>query len=450
MTVIPGVRYARNDDFLLAYQVVGEGQRDLVCLQYETPTVVGHWLIPENARFLERLSSFSRLILTDRRGMGCSDRLPPGVSPTLEDLVEDLLAVMEDAYVKAPVLLAGFETAFVAMLAAATHPDRFDGLILYAPAPSWRRSAELPWERSEDGLQHELGVIRKATDLHAWASRYARDMIPSRAGDAQVVSSLEALSALSGTPEAWYWDQVMWNGVDVLDLLPSIQIPTLVLLRADASGYADPRSTRIVADRIPGATLVELPGVDALPWFGESEPVLTEIRAFVTGSRDTPPTARRLATVLFTDIVGSTQRSAELGDVAWKRVLEDHRETARQAFARHGGREISTAGDGFLATFDGPAAAARCALEMAHEAEAADLPIRAGVHTGEVELIDGEIGGIGVTICARIAALGGASEVLVTSTVRDLTAGSGLVLEDAGEHELKGVPDRWHLYRVVT
>ena len=225
MAVIPGVRYAKNDDLLLAYQVVGTGPRDLVYLQFETPTIVGHWLLPENARYLERLASFSRLILTDRRGMGCSDPLPPGESPTLEDLVEDLLTIMEDAYVTRPVLMGGFESAFIAMMAAATHPDRFDGLILFSPAPSWRRSDELPWERTEDELQHELGVIRKATDLHAWAEQYARALVPSRAGDPQMVSILQAMSALSGTPEAWYWDQRMFNGVDLLDLLPTIRIP---------------------------------------------------------------------------------------------------------------------------------------------------------------------------------------------------------------------------------
>ena len=449
--MIPGVRYARNDDLLLAYQVVGSGSRDLVYLQFETPTIVGHWLLPENARYLESLASFSRLILTDRRGMGCSDRLPPGESPTLEDLVEDLLAIMEDAYAKRPVLMGGFESAFVAMMAAATHPDRFDGLILFGPAPSWRRSDDLPWERPEDELQHELGVIRKATDLEAWAERYARDLIPSRAGDPRMVSILQALSALSGTLEAWYWDQRMFSSVDLIDLLPTIRIPTLVLTRPDSryTGWADHRSALVVADRIPGAKLVELPGQDAPPWYGDPEPVLAEIREFVTGSRDTPPAERRLATVLFTDIVGSTERSAELGGSAWKRALEDHLAASRRSIAHHGGREVSTAGDGFLATFDGPAAAARCAVEIAKEAEATGLPIRAGVHTGEVETIDGEIGGIGLAIGARVAALAGASEVLVTSTVKDLTAGSGLSFEDAGEHELKGVPDVWRLYRVI-
>jgi len=267
-----------------------------------------------------------------------------------------------------------------------------------------------------------------------------------------MVSTLQALSALSGTPEAWYWDQRMFNEVDLLDLLPAIQVPTLVLTRPDtgSTGWSGSRSAGVVAERIPDAKLVELPGPDGPPWYGESEPVLAEIREFVTGSREAPPAERRLVTVLFTDIVGSTERSAEIGGNAWKRALEDHLTATRRSFARYGGHEVSTAGDGFLATFDGPAAAVRCAVEIAGEAEATGLPIRAGVHTGEVETIDGEIGGIGVAIGARVAAMAGASEVLVTSTVRDLTAGSGLTFEDTGEHELKGVPDRWRLYRVVS
>jgi pimeloyl-ACP methyl ester carboxylesterase len=187
---------------------------------------------------------------------------------------------MEAAYARRPILMGGFESAFVAMVAAAMHPDRFDGLILFGPAPSWRRSADLPWERPDDQLRHELGVIRKATDLRAWVGSYVRELIPSRAGDPRMVSVLQALSALSGTPEAWYSDQRMFNEVDLLDLLPSIRVPTLVLSRPDAgfTGWSDPRSAQVVAERISSAKHVELPGADAPPWYGESEPVVAEIR----------------------------------------------------------------------------------------------------------------------------------------------------------------------------
>jgi class 3 adenylate cyclase len=298
-------------------------------------------------------------------------------------------------------------------------------------------------------LQHELGVVRKATDLHAWAERYVREMSPSRAGDAQVVSTHEALSALAGTPEAWYWDQLMFSGVDLRDLLPSIHVPTLVLSRPDAAGWSEPRSARVVAERIPNARLVELPGDDALPWIGESEPVLAEIREFVTGSRETPPADRRLATVLFTDVVGSTEKMASVGDRAWHELLAAHHERIRAELSVHRGREIDTAGDGFFATFEGPAHAVACAQSIIESVQALGMEVRVGIHTGEIDLTGASPGGIAVHIGARIAAIAGPSEALVSQTVKDLVTGSGLMFEDAGEHELKGVPDRWRLYRVV-
>jgi len=447
VNLIPPVRYAKNGDLMLAYQVIGTGTTDLVYLLFETPTVVGNWLVPEPARFMGRLASFARLVVTDRRGMGCSDRPPPGTTPSLDALVEDLLIVMEDASVSRPVLLAGLESAFIAMAAAARHPDRFGGLVLFAPAPSWHRTAAAPWERSDDGWAHDLGVIRKAVDLRTWAHRFVRSSIPSRAADESFAAKIEALSALSGTPEAWYWDQRMFATVDLTEILASIEVRTLVLVKPGA-GWPDLRSSRLVADALPNATIEELPGSDTLPWMDESDAAVAAIQEFATGSRDGIVAERHVATVVFTDLVSSTARSAELGDAAWKRALEAYLATVRGGIARHGGREISTAGDGFLITFAGPAAAARCAAELVNATRRLGLEMRAGVHTGEVESIDGEIGGIGVTIGARVAALAGASEVLATSTVRDLTVGADLRFEDAGDHELKGVPGRWRLYRL--
>jgi class 3 adenylate cyclase len=237
--------------------------------------------------------------------------------------------------------------------------------------------------------------------------------------------------------------------VDLIDLLPSIRVPTLVLHRTD-----DPvepiESGRLLAERIPEATLVELPGDDALPWGGEADAVVDEIEGFLTGDRGARPTDRRLATVLFTDIVGSTGTAARLGDADWRKLLDAHHERVRAELQRHRGVEIDTAGDGFFATFDGPARAVECARSIAEAVGSLGIEIRAGVHTGEIEVARDEVRGISVHIGARVMALAGPSEVLVSSTVRDLVAGSGLRFEDAGEHELKGVPDRWRLYRVVA
>jgi class 3 adenylate cyclase len=449
VTAIPSTQYVKSGEFTLAYQVTGSGSKDLVYLLFETPNVVGNWFVPEHARFMERLASFSRLVITDRRGMGCSDRLPPGQSPTLEDLVDDLLVIIEAANATPATVLAGGETAFVALLAAATHPDRFEGLILWSPSPSWRRSADLPWESSDDQIESELGGIRRITNLRGWAERFVRDALPSQAGDPDAVDKVEALSALAGSAEAWYQEQRMFHGVDLRELLTMIRTPTLVVGRPDAHGWSHFGSARFVADRLPNATLVELPGADSLPWVGQSDLVLDEIQEFMTGDRRAPEPDRVLATVLFTDIVGSTEKAAALGDRAWRTMVERHDAMIRGTLGRFRGREVDAAGDGFFAVFDGPARAVECARAVVEEVGSLGISIRVGCHTGEVETAGRDVRGIAVHIGARVAALAEGDEILITSTVRDLVAGSGLRFEDAGEHELKGIPDRWQLYRVT-
>ncbi len=449
MTTIPGVQYAKNGDFTLAFQVTGTGRQDLIYLPAETPNVVGNWFVPEHARFMERLASFSRLVITDRRGMGCSDRLAPGTSPVFEDLVDDLLVVMETANAFSATLLAGNETAFIALLAAATHPDRVERLVLWGPSPSWQRSDDLPSEASPDQIEANLGVIRRVTNLRGWAEISTRNNLPSWAGDPDKVALWEALSALAGSAEAWYQDQRMFYGIDLSDVVSSIRTPTLILARPDAT-LMEIGSARFLADRMPNATLIEFQGGDSMPWLGDQDAVVAEIQEFLTGERTPLESDRVLSTVMFTDIVGSTEKAAEIGDRAWQELVEKHNHAVRRTLISYRGREIDTAGDGFLATFDGPARAVECTREISETVRSLGISIRAGCHAGEVETAGGGVRGIAVHIGARIAALAGADEVLVSSTVRDLVAGSGLEFEDVGVRELKGVPDRWHLYRVVA
>jgi len=448
MSPIPSTQYAKNGDFTLAYQVLGMGRRDLIYLLSETPNVVANWFVPEHARYMERLASFSRLVVTDRRGMGCSDRLPPGESPVLEDMVDDLLVVMETANASPATLLAGAETAFIALMAAATHPDRVEGLVLWQPSPSWQRSEDLPWEESPDEIEASLGVIRRVTNLRGWAEVNARDSMPSWAIDPDKVAIWEALSALAGSAEAWYRDQRMFYSIDLREIVPTIEAPTLILARPANRGFRI-ESCRFLAERMPNATLIELDGEDYLPWAGNQGDALEEIQEFLTGERTAPRDDRPLVTVLFTDIVRSTEMAAEIGDRAWRELLVKHHDLVRRILLEHRGREMDTAGDGFFAAFDGPARAVACAREVVQAVRTLGIEIRAGLHTGEVETIDGKVGGMTVHIGARIGALAGPSEVLVSQTVRDLVAGSGLNFEDAGVHDLKGIPDRWHVYRVA-
>lgn len=448
MSIIPSVHYTKNGDFTLAYQVTGSGPKDLIYLPADAGNVVGNWFAPEHARFMEQLASFSRLVITDRRGLGCSDRLPPGVAPTLEELVDDLLVVMEQSMASPATILAGDESAFTAMMAAATHPDRFEGLILWGASPSWRWSEDLPWESKDDAIEATLGQIRRVTDLRAWAEVTTRDYFPSWHGDPEKVALVEAFSALSGSAEAWYQDQRMFYDLDLRDLIGSIQTPTLLLGRD--SPRLNVESSRYLLEHLSDARLIWLEGRDAYPWIGDADAVVAEIQEFLTGTRRPAESSRALATVLFTDIVGSTERAAELGDRAFSDLLDRHHERIRAELAQFGGTEVDTAGDGFLATFDGPARGVRCAAAMVEAVRELGIEIRAGLHTGEIERTGTQVRGIAVHIGARIAAAADPSEILVSSTVRDLTGGSDIAFEDAGEHDLKGVPDRWRLYRVVT
>jgi class 3 adenylate cyclase len=442
-------RYAWSGDFSIAYQVTGGGQTDLIYLPAWFSNVVANRTVPELGRFLERLETFTRLIVMDRRGVGCSDRLPPGQAATLEELVDDVLAVAASAQTTRRTMLFGVEDAgFVTMLAAATHPDRFSGLILFGAAPGYRRTEELPWQWEEDIYTASIESFRSATSLAELADSYTREALPSLLDRPDSLDAARSLMALTQGAGSGMAEIRKMSEVDLVDLLPSIRLPTLVLHRTN-----DPiepiESGRLLAERIPDARLVELPGDDALPWAGDQDAVLDEIEEFVTGTRGMHGSDRRLATVLFTDIVGSTRLASELGDASWHELLGKHHASVRSELERNRGIEVDTAGDGFFATFDGPARAVECARSIGEAVRPLGIEVRAGVHTGEVEVTRDDVRGISVHIGARVMALAEPSEVLVTSTVRDLVAGSGLLFEDAGEHELKGVPDRWRLYRVV-
>ena len=450
MTVPPDTRFAYNGDFGLAYQVLGDGPTDLLYLPGWVGNVEANWLAPDHGRFLERLASFSRLIVMDRRGTGCSDRLSPGQAITLEEGVDDLKTVARAAHSSHTTLFAVQEGAFYAIVAAALQPERFDRLILFGAAHTWRRSEEAPWEWSDEQWE-DMAAVLGGTAPTEIAQGYIRTALPSYAGDPAAVRRMAMLIALSQGPGGALGEMRKILEVNLRDLLPTIRVPTLVLHRTE-----DPtesvESGRYLAEHIEGATLVELPGRDALPWVGETDAVLEAIERFLTGSSSGArvPSARALATVLFTDLVGSTERATELGDRTYRELIERHHRAVRAELARHEGVEVDTAGDGFFATFEGPARAVECARAIRDAVQQLGVQVRAGVHTGEVETIDGKVGGIGVHIGARVAGAAGPSEVLVSQTVKDLVAGSGLAFEDAGEHELKGVPDRWRLYRVVS
>jgi len=441
--VDPKVRYAKNGEFNIAFQLVGQGPVDLLL----SPGWVTHldlaWEVPPLADFYRRLASFSRLILFDKRGMGLSDRISPDKLPTIEERMDDIRAVMDAAGSEQAVLCGTLGGGAMCGVFAATYPHRTLGLILYGTYSKWEDSGVLSrladsQEAALDRLEFEWGT--ESTAIGIWA--------PTLVHDEEAARAYLRLTRASLSPGAARSYMRLGYQIDWAELVPKVAVPTLVMQRTGDIAVPVTRGRELAQD-LPEARYVELPGTDHLMWVGDAAPVIAEIEAFVTAAGRTSSDAAHgpsLATVLFTDIVGSTERAGELGDQAWKALVERHHATVRACLVRHRGKEIDTAGDGFFATFDGPARAVRCAEEIVEAVGALGLRVRAGLHTGEVETIDGKAGGLAVIIGARVGALAGAGEVLASSTVRDLASGSGLRFDDRGEHELKGIKGAWHLY----
>ena len=434
------VNYAWNQDVALAFEVVGEGPVDLLLLAGAPANLDLMWENPRYAAFLRGLADGSRLIITDRRGTGLSDRFSPTAAiPPAEALTDDLLHVLDAARSDRAVVMSWNETTIVSQLFAATHPGRCAGLIMIDPAAAWVSTDDMPWipdrgqqeamlasHRTRWGVTLSEGFAGLDEDERAWYLRLQR---------------------ATQTPSALVAEERRWMETDTRALLPAIHVPTLVLADQDGTGYADPRNGRYVAERIPSARLAPVHSQDQNVWAAAAQEILAETAAFIASlGSDDPIHDRVLATVLFTDIVDSSAQAGAAGDRAWRAVREQHDAMTRTAIARFRGREIKTLGDGFLATFDAPARAVRCAQEITGGARPLGIEIRAGLHTGEIELDGADIAGIAVAMAARVSALAGPGEVLVSGTVKDLTAGSGIEFDDRGAHELKGIPDSWRIY----
>jgi class 3 adenylate cyclase len=444
MSSVPETRYAKSGDTYIAYQVMGEGPFDLVVVPGFISHVEMQLELPLTAHFFARLSSFCRLIRFDKRGTGLSDRVS-GIA-TLEERIDDVRAVM-DAVGSARAALLGFsEGGPMCVVFAATYPRRTSALILYGAYARAAWAPDYPWGAPDEAI----AALLKSREENWGQGKTVDRFMPSLAGDEELRRFVGRVERASASPGA-VRDIIRLNqAIDARPVLSTIGTPTLILHRTGDLAV-NVEHGRYLARHIKGAKYVELPGIDHNPWVGDANSILGEIETFLTGERReiAPDLDRVLATVLFTDIVGATTRVVELGDRAWKDLLTQHHSLVREQIRRHRGREINTAGDGFLAAFDGPARAVRCGQAVADAVKKLGIQIRAGVHTGECEVMGEELGGIAVHIGARIGALAAADEVLVSSTVRDLVAGSGLRFEDRGTHTLKGVPGEWPLLAAV-
>ena len=440
MDRLPTTRYARSGDAGIAYQVLGRGPQDVLMVPGFPSHVELAWEYPRLARFYRHLASVCRLIVMDKRGIGLSDRVPPSELPGIEQRADDVRAVLDDVGSDRVALVGASDGGPIAAFFAATHPARIDRLVLINTYARRIRSDEYPW-----GPTAEEWAALQAEMRDHWGQPLFVDLLaPGHADDAEFTEWWARLLRQSVSLGAAVAYLAMNRGVDVREVLSAVHVPTLVMHRT-GDRINPVAGGRFISEMIPGARFIELPGDEHHPWLGDSGTLLGELEEFLTGTRRGPAPDRVLATLLFTDIVGSTQTAAQLGDRAWSVLLETHRDVVRSEVQRARGREIGTTGDGFLALFDGPARAVRCAVAIIDRLGAIGVSIRAGVHTSEVEVAGDDVAGLGVHVAARIMSLAEPGEVLVSTVVRDLALGSGLVFAERGRHTLKGVPGEWEL-----
>ncbi len=442
---IPETQYARSGDVNIAYQVFGDGDVDLVWIPGFAQHLELNWEEPNRRAWFEGLGRLARVIILDKRGTGLSDRVEG--SPPLEVRMDDIRAVLDAAGVDRAVIAVAGDSGPLGVLFAASHADRTRGLILYNAMVSFTRSPDMPWlESRESYLSDADEMVRRWGDPNFWDD--LMQMSPSLATREERLEFVRPMR-LSVSPGNMAQYLRANAETDVRGILPTVRVPTFVLWRAPSDGVVG-QNAGYLSERIPKAKLVRVEGCDPIPVLGDRETLRGELERFIEELRhaDSEEPDRILATVLFTDIVNSTAKAVELGDRGWRELLAAHHERMRRELSHFRGREVDTAGDGFFATFDGPARAIRCACAATESVRDLGIEIRAGLHTGECEVVDGKVGGIAVHIGARVASQAGAGEVLVSSTVKDLVAGSGLAFADRGAAELKGVPGEWRLYAV--
>ena len=445
MPVRPQTRYALSGDLSIAYQVVGDGPLDLVLNQGWVSNIDLQWDEPHMSTFLNRLASFSRLITFDKRGVGLSDRVPTTELPTLEERMDDLRAVMDAAGSERAALLGVSEGGAMCLLFAATHPERVRAVLTFGTYAKRVWSTDYPWAPTPEQREAEYARIPAE-----WGT--ARDLAtiyPSMVGDPAFREWIGAYNRAAASPAAAVALLRMNTKTDIRAVLPTIHVPALIMNRVE-DGDVKADEARYIASQIPGATLRLFAGADHVPWVGHTDEILGEVEEFLTGSRHAEVDDRVLATILSTDIEGSTELVVRLGDRDWRELLDRHHSMVRRQLESFSGREIDTAGDGFLASFDGPARGIRCARAVVKEGSHLGLKIRAGLHTGECEVLGGKLTGIAVHTAARLAATAEPGEVLVSGTVRDLVAGSGISFADRGERDLKGLPESLRLFSVQS